>query len=42
MKELIYNYDYLTESDITETVIRTKVLIVNEDNILLGNEKSIY
>lgn len=41
MKEIIYNYDYLEESDITETVIRMKALIINEDNIILGNENSI-
>ena len=41
MKETIYNYDYLKESDITETVIRMKALIINGDNILLGNENNI-
>lgn len=41
MKEIIYNYDYLKESDITEVVIRTKALIINNDNIILGNESSI-
>ena len=41
MKEIIYNYDYLKESDITEVVIRMKALIINNDNIILGNESSI-
>ena len=42
MKEIIYNYDYLEEKDITEIVIRTKALIVNGKDILLGNENDIY
>ena len=42
MKELIYNYDYLTKEDITETVIRTKALIINNGNILIGNENQIF
>ncbi len=42
MKETIYNYDYLKESDITETVIRMKALIINKDNIILGNENNIF
>lgn len=42
MKEIIYNNDGLTENDITETVIRTKALIINDDKIILGNENSIY
>ena len=42
MKETIYNYDYLKEEDITEVVIRTKALIINNGNILLGNEDNIY
>ncbi len=41
MKETIYNYDYLKESDITEVVVRMKALIINDDNIVLGNEKNI-
>lgn len=41
MKEIIYNYDYLKESDITEVVIRMKALIINNDNIILGNESAI-
>lgn len=42
MKEIIYNYDYLNESDITETVIRTKALIINNDKILIGNENGLF
>lgn len=42
MKEIIYNYDYLTDEDITEIVIRTKALIINDKNIILGNENNIY
>ena len=42
MKETIYNYDYLKDEDITEVVIRTKVLIINNKNIILGNENDIY
>ena len=42
MKETIYNYDYLKDEDITEVVIRTKGLIVNSKNIILGNENNIY
>ena len=42
MKEIIYNYDYLSEEDITEVVVRIKVLLINNENILLGNERSIY
>ena len=42
MKETIYNYDYLKDEDITEVVIRTKALITNNKNIILGNENNIY
>ena len=42
MKETIYNYDYLTNEDITEVVIRTKALIINGDNILIGNENGLF
>lgn len=42
MKEVLYNYDNLTENDITELVIRTKALIINNDNILVGNENNVY
>lgn len=42
MKEIIYNYDYLKESDITEISIRMKALILNSENILIGNQSGIY
>ena len=42
MKEIIYNYDYLNDNDITEIVIRMKGLIINDNNIFLGNENNIY
>lgn len=42
MKEIIYNYDYLKDEDITEVVIRSKALIINGKNIILGNEDNIY
>lgn len=42
MKETIYNYDYLKNEDITEVVVRTKALIINNGNIILGNENNIY
>ena len=42
MKEVIYNYDCLTDKDITETVIRMKALIINSDNIYIGNENGIF
>ena len=42
MKEVIYNYDLLNENDITEVIIRIKVLLINNGNILLGNSDNIY
>ncbi len=42
MKEVIYNYDDLTEEDITENVIRMKTLIINSNNIYIGNENGIF
>lgn len=42
MKEVIYNYDYLENEDITEIVIRMKALIINNKNIILGNENNIF
>ena len=42
MKEIIYNYDFLKESDVTETVIRTKAVLVNESGIIIGNENGIF
>ena len=42
MKEIIYNYDFLKESEVTETVIRTKAVLVTESGIVIGNENSIF
>lgn len=42
MKEIIYNYDYLKDKDITEIVVRMKALIINDKNLILGNENNIY
>ena len=42
MKEIIYNDDNLLESDITEVVVRTKALIINDNNIYLGYADNIY
>lgn len=41
MKEIIYNYDFLTEEDINNIVIRTKALIINDGYIYLGNENGV-
>ena len=42
MKEIIYNYDNLKETDITEVVVRTKALVINDDNIFIGNEDNVF
>ncbi len=42
MKEVLYNYDNLKDEEITETVIRTKALIINNENIYIGNESSVF
>ncbi len=43
MKTIICNNDNLYEEDITETVIRIKGLIINdEDKILIGDESGVY
>ena len=43
MKKKIYNYDNLTEEDITEVSIRVKALIINSrDEILLGKSDISY
>lgn len=41
MKEIIYNYDFLSEEDITKNVLRAKVLIINNNSIIIGNEDGI-
>ncbi len=43
MKEILYNYDNLLKEDINETVIRIKILLINEQNeIMLGHCDNIY
>lgn len=42
MKEIVYNSDNLKDSDINDIVVRTKALIINGNNILLGNESGRY
>ena len=42
MKELIYNNDNLFDSEINETVIRMKVLLIRNNNMILGYERGIY
>ena len=38
MKEVIYNNDNLKENEVTELVVRTKGLVINNKYIFLGNE----
>lgn len=43
MKEILYNYDNLTKNDIDEVVVRTKGLIINDnDEITLGYSNRTY
>lgn len=43
MREILHNHNNLTLKDITETVIRTKALIVNSKNeVLLGYCEKTY
>lgn len=42
MKELIYNNDNLFDNEITEIVIRMKVLLIRNNNMILGYERGIY
>ena len=43
MKEVLYNYDNLTIDEIDEVVIRTKALIINDnDEITLGYSNGTY
>ena len=43
IKEILYNYDNLTEDDIDEVVIRCKALIINSKNeITLGYSNKTY
>lgn len=41
MKEIIHNDDKLLESEVTELVVRTKALILNNGNLLLANENDV-
>ncbi len=42
MRETIYNYDLLSDEEITETVIRCKALIINsKGEILIANENDL-
>ena len=42
MKEIIHNDDNLTLKDITETVIRIKVLLINNGKIFIGNANNVF
>ncbi len=43
MKEILYNYDNLLKEEINETIIRIKVLLINDQNeIMLGYCDNIY
>ena len=42
MRKIVYNSDNLKESDINEIVVRVKALLINHNNLLIGNESNIY
>ncbi len=42
MKEIIHNDDNLTLKEIMETVIRIKVLLINNGKIFIGNANNVY
>lgn len=42
MQECIYNCDNLLEQDINDIVIRTKALLIHDQNIILGYERGVY
>ncbi len=42
MKEIIHNRDKIKEEEVSDIVIRIKALIVNNDNIILGNANDTY
>ncbi len=42
MKKIIHNDNNLKEEDITELVIRTKALIIQDDCILIGKADNVY
>lgn len=42
MKVIIHNRDNIKEEEVTDVVIRVKALIINGNNIILGNANDIY
>ncbi len=42
MRKIIYNYDNLSEEDITEVVIRSKALLIHDEIIFIANEKDVW
>lgn len=42
MKEVIYNYDCLNDSDVSLLSQRTKALLINGDYLYIGNEDSVF
>lgn len=42
MKEIIYNYDNLSDDEITELVTRVKALLLKDDKLLIGNEDNVF
>jgi len=43
MKELVFNHDNLTKSDIDEIIIRIKCIIINSPNeVMLGYSDNTY
>ena len=42
MKEIIYNNDNLELSDVTSISVRIKVLLINNNKLIIGNEEGCY
>lgn len=42
MKKIIHNNDNLREEDINEEVVRTKVLLIKDNKILIANENNVF
>ena len=42
MKEIIYNNDNLDLSDVTSISVRIKVLLINNNKLIIGNEEGCY
>ena len=42
MKEIIYNNDNLELSDVTSISVRIKVLLINNNKLIIGNEEDCY